>query len=61
MEVPTATLLVHPNTGWQYEDHSSWALWAGGSQPINLSIFEEGVQTGEFDEVPGDAANPVCL
>ncbi len=22
-------LLVHTNTGCEYEDHSKWALWAG--------------------------------
>jgi len=27
--VPTASLLLHPNTGYQYEDHSEWAMWAG--------------------------------
>ena len=30
-EVPTASLLLHPNTGYEYEDHSEWALWAGGA------------------------------
>ena len=27
--VPTASLLQHPNTGYAYEDHSEWAMWAG--------------------------------
>ena len=30
-EVPTASLLLHPNTGYEYEDHSTWALWGGGA------------------------------
>jgi hypothetical protein len=39
-KVPTASLLLHPNTGYEYEDHSTWALWANKNQDINLSIFE---------------------
>lgn len=30
-QVPSASLLLHPNTGYEYEDHSEWALWAGGA------------------------------
>jgi aromatic ring-cleaving dioxygenase len=26
---PGFSLLVHTNTGCEYEDHSKWALWAG--------------------------------
>ncbi len=47
--MPTASLLLHPNTGYEYEDHSEWALWAGGAQTINMVIFEQGTQTNEFD------------
>ena len=40
--VPTASLLLHPNTGYEYEDHGEWALWAGGAQAINMVIFDQG-------------------
>ena len=60
-EVPSGSLLLHPNTGYEYEDHSIWALWAGDAWTINMDIFEEGVQENEFFHHPGDAANPVCL
>ena len=30
-QVPSASLLLHPNTGYEYEDHSVWAMWAGGA------------------------------
>jgi aromatic ring-cleaving dioxygenase len=59
--VPTASLLLHPNTGFEYEDHSEWALWAGGVQEINMSIFSKGEQTNEFDQLPGSPGNPLCL
>lgn len=49
MDVPTASVLLHPNTGYEYEDHSEWALWGGGAQAINMAIFEQGVMTNEFD------------
>eukprot|EP00047_Mylnosiga_fluctuans_P004065 m.232525 g.232525 ORF g.232525 m.232525 type:complete len:229 (-) comp12371_c0_seq1:64-750(-) len=55
------TLLVHPNTGCEYEDHSIWALWAGDKWPLDMSIFTQGTQTNEFNETVGDAGNPTCL
>jgi len=55
------SLLVHPNTGFEYEDHSSWALWAGDRWPLNFHIFEKGKQTNEFGHSRGDSGNPVCL
>lgn len=30
-------ILIHPNTGCQFEDHSWWALWGGNVWPIDLS------------------------
>ena len=41
-------MLVHPNTGYEYEDHSIWSMWAGQQWPLDMSIFEEGTQTNEF-------------
>jgi aromatic ring-cleaving dioxygenase len=55
------SLLTHPNTGFEYEDHSDYAQWAGMVWPINLAIFEQGVQTNEFDQTVGDAGNPVAM
>lgn len=57
---PGFSLLVHTNTGCEYEDHSSFALWAGAPWPLNLEIFTKGQQTDEFDHQRGDAGNPVC-
>lgn len=42
--VNTGSLLLHPNTGCEYEDHSIWALWAGGSWPLNMDIFTQWTQ-----------------
>ncbi len=36
------SLLVHPNTGCEYEDHLDWALWAGEKWPLDSSIFTQG-------------------
>lgn len=55
------SLLVHTNTGCEYEDHSIWALWAGSAWPLNMAIFQQGKQTNEFNETRGSLANPVCL
>ena len=41
-------MLLHPNTGYEYEDHSIWAMWAGQPWPLDMSIFEQETQTNEF-------------
>jgi aromatic ring-cleaving dioxygenase len=34
-------LLVHTNTGCEYEDHSKWALWAGQKWQVHkLANFD---------------------
>jgi len=55
------SLLVHPNSGCEYEDHSIWALWGGEPWPLNFDIFEQNTQTNEFGSYRGDSGNPVCL
>ncbi len=42
------SMLVHPNTGYEYEDHSIWAMWAGDVWPLDMSIFDKETQTNEF-------------
>eukprot|EP00750_Incisomonas_marina_P028654 INCI6805.1.p1 GENE.INCI6805.1~~INCI6805.1.p1 ORF type:complete len:199 (-),score=18.31 INCI6805.1:67-663(-) len=32
-------ILVHPNSGCEVEDHTSWALWAGNPWELDASIF----------------------
>ena len=58
---PAFSLLMHGNTGCEYEDHTKWALWAGPQWPISTQVFEKGRQTSEFGHARGDAGNPVCL
>ena len=58
---PAFSLLMHGNTGCEYEDHTKWALWAGPQWPISTQVFEKGRQTSEFGYARGDAGNPVCL
>lgn len=53
-------LLVHPNTGCEYEDHSIWAQWTGSSWNMDMSIFTQGTQTNEFGEPLGTVRNPSC-
>lgn len=55
------SVLFHPNTGCEYEDHSDWAFWVGSKWNLDMSIFNKGEQTNEFDHIPGDIENPVCL
>ena len=33
------TVFIHPNTGNHLEDHRDHAIWLGGSQTLDLSIF----------------------
>lgn len=53
--------LIHPNTGCEYEDHDSWAMWAGQKWPLNMAIFTQYTQTEEFNATRGDSGNPTCL
>jgi len=56
------SLLIHPNTGCEYEDHSKWAVWAGQPWPLNMEIFTARKQTNEFGHRRGDeGSNPTCL
>ena len=55
------SLLVHPNSGWGYNDHTEWASWTGSQWPLDLSFFTEGKQTSEIDRHRGDAGNPECV
>ena len=55
------SMILHPNTGFEYEDHSIWAMWAGEPWPLDMTIFEQGVQTNEFGHYRGDPDNPACL
>jgi len=55
------SIVVHTNTGFEYEDHSLWAMWAGQPWPLDMTIFEQGNQTNEFGQTPGDSDNPLCL
>jgi len=54
------SLLVHPNTGCEYEDHSTWAIWNGPAWNMDLTIFFPGVQTNEFGQKLGTERNPSC-
>ena len=55
------TLLVHPNTGCEYEDHSIWAHWTGPAWNLDMSIFTPWTQTESFGQYLGSPQNPVCL
>ena len=34
-------ILVHPETGDDLADHSSYAMWLGDSVPLRLDVFEK--------------------
>jgi aromatic ring-cleaving dioxygenase len=55
------TLLVHPNTGCEYEDHSIWAQWSGPLWNMDMSIFTPWTQTESFNQSLGTPHNPSCL
>jgi len=33
-------VLIHPNSGYELEDHRDWSSWAGEKWPLDFSIFE---------------------
>jgi aromatic ring-cleaving dioxygenase len=55
------SMVIHPNTGFEYEDHSIWASWSGIPQPLDMSIFQENTQTEDFGHWRGDDGNPTCM
>ena len=55
------SLLVHPNTGCEYEDHSIWAQWTGSPWNMDMSIFTPWTQTESFGKQLGTPENPACL
>ncbi|HEV2122672.1 MAG TPA: DOPA 4,5-dioxygenase family protein [Chloroflexota bacterium] len=40
------SVLVHPNTGDDLQDHTTHAMWLGEPRPLNLAVFEESDQSG---------------
>eukprot|EP00053_Salpingoeca_punica_P007791 m.70920 g.70920 ORF g.70920 m.70920 type:complete len:237 (+) comp14331_c0_seq4:69-779(+) len=58
-------LLIHPNTGCEYEDHSIWAMWTGVPSPQPLDLEGAGMipwtQTNEFNTTTTDTTNIPCL
>jgi DOPA 4,5-dioxygenase len=38
------TILVHPETGNAYADHSEHAAWLGGVLPLKLEVLREGAE-----------------
>lgn len=55
------SLLVHPNTGCEYEDHSKWAQWTGDKWNMDMLIFTPETQTESFNQTRGTPENPVCV
>ncbi len=39
VRVRASQILVHPNSGCETEDHSSWALWGGNRWELDMTIF----------------------
>ena len=57
------SMLVHPNTGYAFHDHTSWPLWGGQPWVLNTGLFsgDHDTQHGEKGHSPGDAENPTCV
>lgn len=58
------SLLVHPNSGWEFDDHTIWAQWTGETWPLNTSpdiLGDPTKQSNEFGHQRGDEANMVCI
>ncbi len=35
------TVLLHPETGYHYRDHTAHAAWLGGELPLRLEAFRD--------------------
>lgn len=44
----TLSILIHPHTGDEFEDHTQNAIWIGERVPLNLDVLKK---TREMDEV----------
>jgi aromatic ring-cleaving dioxygenase len=55
------SVLFHPNTGCENEDHTLWTIWIGEKWNLDLHFFTPNTQTNEFDNVAGDKQNPTCV
>jgi aromatic ring-cleaving dioxygenase len=40
------TVLVHPETGDEYTDHSAFAMWLGPPLPLKLEVLHRGPRQG---------------
>eukprot|EP00048_Salpingoeca_helianthica_P016443 m.232346 g.232346 ORF g.232346 m.232346 type:complete len:203 (-) comp18678_c0_seq1:38-646(-) len=40
VERPSFSVLIHPNSGCEYEDHSHYTLWGGQPMPINMDAMD---------------------
>jgi len=57
-------VLVHPNSGWEFHDHTVWASWTGNSWPLNTSpdvLGPPDARSNEFNHTRGDIDNMVCI
>jgi aromatic ring-cleaving dioxygenase len=55
------SVLLHPNSGFEYEDHSTSAMWSGAPWPLNIDLFTPNTRTNELDTERGDIGNPTCV
>lgn len=46
-------LLIHPNSGWEKDDHQKWGVWGGNVWPLNLSIFGDGPDPANYTTSAG--------
>jgi aromatic ring-cleaving dioxygenase len=43
------SVLIHPNTGCEYEDHGKWTLWGGQPWQIDMDAMDT---EDPFDNTP---------
>jgi hypothetical protein len=60
---PSFDVVIHPNTGCEYEDHGKWNLWAGNVWQLNMAAMDtaDPFSNGDPDPFDGDGPMPPPL
>jgi aromatic ring-cleaving dioxygenase len=63
VDVPSFDVLIHPNSGCEYEDHGKWNMWAGTPWNLNMAAMDtaEPFDNGLPDPYDGDGPMPQPL
>jgi len=56
---PSFDVIIHPNSGCEYEDHGKWHVWAGNPWPLNMDAMDHADPFDNKDPDPYDGDGPM--